>query len=172
MHSDCFVCKGGVTTTVKNMSSLSRQPLLAVNLSFGGRGLAVRYWARVLQPLTIAVAQPPASMLPTCPRPGSGAHLDRWRRMWQPSQIKVKQGLPVVTESRGTRGDSGQGFFSGSNLGIELFDHLVQLRRLGAQTAPVIAVVVPLGAQLFNRFAELLDPGEIFELVHAPLVDV
>jgi hypothetical protein len=52
---------------------------------------------------------------------------------------------------------------TGSSLGVELFDHHIEFGALRAQTVPVIAVVVPLGAQFFDALAELLDPGEILD---------
>ena len=40
------------------------------------------------------------------------------------------------------------------------------------QTAPVVAVVVPLRTQFGEVLAELFDPGEVLEVVGTALVDV
>ena len=52
------------------------------------------------------------------------------------------------------------GLSTGAGFRVELLDHHIDLGTLRTQTAPVIAVIVPLRAQLFHALAELLDPGE------------
>ena len=68
--------------------------------------------------------------------------------------------------------DAAQSASSGLHLRVELVNHLIEFKALGTQAAPVIAVVIPLGTQFFDRFSKLLDPREILELMHTPLVNV
>ena len=55
---------------------------------------------------------------------------------------------------------------------VKLFDQPVDLRGLIVDLLPIVRIVVPLGVQLRQIFALLLDPRKVFEVMNLPPVAV
>ena len=60
----------------------------------------------------------------------------------------------------------------GLYVSVKFVNHRIQILGLSTQTNLVILVVVALGAKFLDRLSKLFNPSEIFELVHAALVEL